>query len=278
MTLGKTIQIFLPDGNPRGIKIAEITSRTIQALLIPRALLDQAASRDESAGVGVYFLVGSTEEAKPLLYIGEAEDCLSRLRQHNKAKDFWTSALVLVSKTKYFTKTHIKFLEWYCYDAARKAERYRLENSNVPSKPHISEPVEADLLDNFDSIKILLGTLGYPLFERIAKPGKSDVLLCKGKDAQAEGQYTSEGLVVFRGSTSNVELSPSAGTWVSNIRERLLEEGTIELDGNVYRFMSDQIFSSPSAAAAAVLARPANGWTEWKFEDGRTLDEVERQG
>ncbi len=25
---GKTIQIYLPDGNPRGLKIADITSRT----------------------------------------------------------------------------------------------------------------------------------------------------------------------------------------------------------------------------------------------------------
>ena len=36
-------------------------------------------------------------------------------------------------------------------------------------------------------------------------------------------------------------------------------------------------FSSPSAAAAVVLARRANGWIEWKYKDGRTLDEVKRQ-
>ena len=45
MALGKTIQIFLPDGNPRSLKIAEITSRTVQAILIPRAKLDDAARR-----------------------------------------------------------------------------------------------------------------------------------------------------------------------------------------------------------------------------------------
>jgi len=28
---GRTIQIFLPFGSPRGIKIAEITNRTVQA-------------------------------------------------------------------------------------------------------------------------------------------------------------------------------------------------------------------------------------------------------
>ena len=73
-TLGKTIQLFLPDGNPRSIKIAEITSRTVQVMLIPRAKLDAAAERDEIKNVGVYFLIGpSGEDRKPLLYVGEAE-------------------------------------------------------------------------------------------------------------------------------------------------------------------------------------------------------------
>ena len=32
------------------------------------------------------------------------------------------------------------------------------------------------------------------------------------------------------------------------------------------------------AAAATVLARMANGWKEWKYKSGLTLDEVKRQG
>jgi hypothetical protein len=31
-TEAKTIQIFLPDGDPRGIRIAEITTRIVQAI------------------------------------------------------------------------------------------------------------------------------------------------------------------------------------------------------------------------------------------------------
>ena len=84
---GKTIQIYLPDGNPRSLKIAEITSRTVSAILIPRSKLDEAAKRDELINVGVYLLFGS-EESKLQVYIGEAENCLSRLKQHNKSKDF----------------------------------------------------------------------------------------------------------------------------------------------------------------------------------------------
>ena len=58
--LGKTIQIFLPDGNPRGVKIAEFTSRTVQVILVPRAQLDFACSRLEVGNVGIYFLIGDS--------------------------------------------------------------------------------------------------------------------------------------------------------------------------------------------------------------------------
>ncbi len=43
----KTIQIFLPDGNARSIRIAEITSRTVQAIQIPRSKVAEAGKRDE---------------------------------------------------------------------------------------------------------------------------------------------------------------------------------------------------------------------------------------
>lgn len=274
----KTIQIFLPDGNPRSIKIAEITSRTVLAVLIPRSKLDDAAKRNELSSVGVYFLIGpQEEETKPLLYIGEAEDCLVRLKQHNKSKDFWTHALVMISRTEYFTKTHIKFLEYHCYLEAQKANRFRLENTNTPSRPHISEAIEADLLDNFETIKILSSTLGHPFFDEMKKAKPKQVLVCKGKDAIARGEYTEDGLIVFAGSICNLKETNTAGSWITNMRKKLVESEILTEDSGVYRFTSDHIFSSPSAAAGTVLARRANGWIEWKYNDGKTLDEIKRQ-
>jgi hypothetical protein len=276
---GKTIQIFLPDGNPRGVKIADITSRTIQTILIPRSALDEVAKRDEIRNVGIYFLIGTSEDsAKPILYVGEAENCLTRLKQHNKSKEFWNTAIVAISKTQFFTKSHIKYLEWYCYESAKQADRYALENNQVPSKPHISESVEVDLMDNFETIQILVSTLGFPLFDSIAKPKqKKGVLVCKGKEAVAQGEYTEDGFVVFAGSTANIGVTKGANKWVVNLRNKLIEQGILEEKGNVLTFSSNYIFSSPSGASAVVLGRNANGWTSWKYQDGRTLDEVKRQ-
>jgi hypothetical protein len=47
MTQARTIQIFLPDGNARSIRIADITSRTVQAIQIPRNKLKDANIRKE---------------------------------------------------------------------------------------------------------------------------------------------------------------------------------------------------------------------------------------
>ena len=58
MKRGKTIQVFLTDGTPRGIKVADITSNIEQALFIPRSQLKDANNRKESKCPTLYFLFG----------------------------------------------------------------------------------------------------------------------------------------------------------------------------------------------------------------------------
>jgi len=69
----------------------------------------------------------------------------------------------------------------------------------------------------------------------------------------------------------------SAKKYVRNARRILIAEDVLHRVDDVYQFTSNYIFSTPSRAAAVVLAREANGWIEWKYEDGKTLDEVHRQ-
>jgi hypothetical protein len=279
LPFGRTIQIFLPDGNPRGVKIAEFTSRTVQAVLVPRAQLDFACGRAELSNVGVYLLFGEGETGGlPQVYVGEAEDCATRIKQHNKAKDWWTTALVCVSKTAGFTKAHVKYLEWHCHKEAGEAGRYVVDNSSSPTKSHVSEPMQADLMDHFETIRILASTLGYPVFDRIERPQGDIALKCKGKKAMATGEYTEDGFVVFAGSIANRTEVASTHGYVVDIRKRLLEEGVLQpVDEDTLKFAKNYIFPSPSQAAAVVLARNANGWIEWKYPDGRTLDEVKRK-
>lgn len=279
MARPSTIQIFLPDGSARSIKIAEISNRIVQAILIPRSKLEDAGKRLEIRNVGIYFLFGHDEDkTKPIAYIGEAEDCYNRLKQHNQKKDFWSHAIVVVTKTSSFTKSHVKYLEHYCVEQANKIGRYEMDNVSTPTKSHITEQMLADVMDIFDTMKILFSTLGYPIFEEIRqKQSKKDLLYCKGKDASAIGEFTDEGLVVLRGSRCNLKESKTAGNWIINMRKKLIDNKILIQKDNILEFTADYIFNSPSAAAGSILARRANGWLEWKNNDGKTLDELKRK-
>ena len=276
----KTIQIFLPDGNARGIRIAEVTSRTVQAVQIPRSGLRAASDRDEVQRVGVYFLFGETEEAsgKPVAYVGEAENCFERILRHHREKDFWQTAVVVTSKTMSFTKAHARYLEYDCLRKAGAADRYRLKNNQTPAEPHIPEPMLAELRDNFGTIKTLLSMLGYPILDPLTTRDRRRILHCTGRGGEATGEYTEDGLVVFRGSTTSDEVAPSAQDTVAKRRQRLIEDGILDPrdDGGLV-FTEDHAFNSPSGAAVIVQGMHINGWKAWKDDEGRTLDELERQ-
>lgn len=279
----KTIQIFLPGGDPRGIRVAEITTRIVQVIEVPRSLLQDFLKMPESDQVAVYFLFGESEDgAQRKVYIGQTGDLRARLAKHHKEKEFWERALVLISRTNSLTQTHALFLEWHCLQATRKAARYVDENGNSGSRPHTPAPLEADCLEIFETGHALLATLGYPLFDPVAKPVAStsadDLFYCARSGANGRGMYTEEGFVVLKGSVGRLANVPSVvGTAGERLREKLLAAGAMRAEGENVIFERDELFRSPSMAALALMGRNANGWVEWKTSDGRTLDEVKRQ-
>lgn len=277
----QTIQIFLPDGNPRGIKIAEITNRTIKAILFPRNQFKAILQRSELANVGFYFLFGVADNGHEMAYIGEAEDCAERLKQHQRNKDFWNYAVVIISQTHAFTKTHVKYLEYMAIKKAGETNRYELDNSAVPNKPHITESMEADAEDCFEIAKVLLSTLGFPLFDSVAREvvasAPVDVYKLKGNGVEAEGSLVDDGFVVFKDSRAKATTVPSCHNFLINLRNELVQSGILVEDGEVYRFTEDYIFSSPSTAGGVILGRSTNGWTKWRNINGKTLDEMKRQ-
>lgn len=107
------------------------------------------------------------------------------------------------------------------------------------------------------------------------RPSDDEVFYCKGKDASAIGQLTMNGFTVLKGSICNLVESTTVGS-IGDLRKELMDNGILVQDNHVLIFQSDHTFNSPSAAAGVVLARRANGWTEWKNENGITLDELKR--
>ncbi len=283
----QTIQIFLPAGDPRGMRVAEITTRIVRVIEVPRSQLADFLQLPEAQQVGVYFLMGELSEAGlPRAYIGQSGNCGARLVQHNQNKDFWNRALVVISLTNSLTQTHALFLEWFAIAEATKAGRYSLENGNTGSQPYTPAPLQADCHEIHETAATLLATLGQPIFEPLThnastgdgKPKPTELFYCKGPDASGVGEYTSEGFVVHKGSTARVgNVASIQGTSQERFRAQLVTDGVLTQQGSQYVFTRDTLFSSPSTAAIAVLGRSANGWIEWKTEQGQTLDAANRQ-
>ena len=129
----------------------------------------------------------------------------------------------------------------------------------------------------------MLATLGQPLFEPLTNlptaKGEKELFYCKGSGADGVGEYTTEGFVVHKGSRGRAEIVASIqGTSNERLRNQLALDGILSAQNGMLVFTRDHLFSSPSMAAMAVMGRSANGWIEWKAANGKTLDEVKRQG
>ncbi|OYU42305.1 MAG: excinuclease ABC subunit C [Burkholderiales bacterium PBB4] len=280
----KTIQIFLPGGDPQGIRVAEITTRIVQVIEVPRSLLPEFLKMPESGQVALYFLIGESEDAEERrVYVGQTGDLRARLVKHNKEKEFWERALVVVSRTNSLTQTHALFLEWHCLQAIRAAARFVDENGNSGSKPHTPPPMEADCHEIFDTGRTLLATLGYPLFDSVTKSNTEtkqgdEIFYCKSAGCDGRGLYTPEGFVVLKGSIGRKGSLPSiANTSDERFRNKLITAQVMRVEGDKVLFEKDHLFNSPSMAAVSLLGGTANGWTVWKSKDGKTLDELKRQ-
>jgi hypothetical protein len=123
-----------------------------------------------------------------------------------------------------------------------------------------------------------LATLGYPVFDEIKNSlvKKKELLYCKGKDAKAEGDIVDDGFVIFKGSVANKLEANTAGSWITGLRAKLQESKILIEENGVLIFSEDYLFGSSSTAASVVLGRQANGWTEWKNKEGKTIDKLFR--
>jgi Domain of unknown function (DUF4357) len=281
-TTSATIKLFLPRGDAKSLRTAEISNWTGKAIAAPRTELDELLQREELDKAGVYILSGSDPlSGSPRAYIGEAEVIRERLRQH-KTKEFWVSAVVFVSKDENLTKAHIRYLENRLLTEAGQVGRCTLEQ-NQAGGSKLPESDREDMEVFLSHIRQLLPVLGsdllIPIAQPTAKQQSGGILFCRMKGAEARGRRTPDGFVVFKGSTAVLRERESAKRYpyVLTLRNQLIANGTLVEKNSFYEFTKDAEFSSPSAAAAVIEGGSANGLIEWRTEDGRVLKELDEQ-
>jgi len=231
MKFGKTIKIFLIDGDPNGRMSCELSNWTGKAYKIPRIKIKDCSDRDDLVSTGVYLLFGKDEDGKDQVYIGEAESILKRLNQHLAQKDFWHETIVFISKDENLNKAHIKYLENRLHDIAKSANRYKIENSITPTQSSISESDRAEMEEYIENIKMLVNTLGHKVFDekRDFKPKRKQepFFIKAARGADAQGEPTSDGFVVFKGSKATSTTVNSITQNFINLRQKLIDEKVI---------------------------------------------------
>ena len=240
--------MYIFDGNPNGRIMCELSNWNGRIYKVSRNELSVFSQRADAENTGVYFLLGKDENNTDTVYIGEAEKVCTRLKQHLHDADYWSDAIVVISKDDLLNKAHVKYLENRFYCLAQDSGRAVIINSTVPTCSSISEYDEAMLQEFISNARLLVNTLGYKLFDTLEESS------------------------VLKGSTIASPVVPSMAESLRRLRDSLLEKGIVDAD---FHFVKDHIFTSPSLAAAVVLGRNANGRTEWKTAGNKALRDVE---
>jgi hypothetical protein len=272
-----SIKIFLPGGDPDGLRTIEKSNWSGAGIVIPRALMAEAKARREIARTGVYVLVGPPEQSGlPRIYVGEGDPIKPRLESHAAKKDFWTSCIAFTSKDENLNKAHVQFIESRLITLAAQAKRCVMDNGNAPALPSFSEADAADAEGFLSEILLCCPLLGLSVFTSAGPASKAARLLqLAAKGVQARGLETADGFVVQTGSGAVEDEVPSCHAFIKELRAALVGNGVLKKETNGYIFTQDYIFNSPSTAAGVVQGRSANGRLDWKTKDGKTLKELQ---
>ncbi|MBN1125509.1 MAG: GIY-YIG nuclease family protein, partial [Sedimentisphaerales bacterium] len=161
--MGKSIRIFLVDGQPYGLLTAEIMNWIGKVIVAPRAQLAKLAERNDVRRTGTYLLVGPSPNVinRDCVYVGESDNVLSRIvDDHEKTKDFWVKAVLILSKDENLTKAHVRYLESRLIQMIQLSGRAELTNGTSPPLPLLPEADVSDMEYFLEQLKIILPVLG----------------------------------------------------------------------------------------------------------------------
>lgn len=168
MARGKSISVYLIDGVANGKIKAQISNWNGIAYKIPRELLSECKDFEAFKQSGVYFLFGYKS-----VYVGQAEvrkngkGIHQRILDHeaDKYKDVWDEVVIFTTKDNSLGRTDISYLENRFYNKALEAKRYEIQNSVEPTIGTVTEEKEDELEEFMDQAELILGALGYKVFE-----------------------------------------------------------------------------------------------------------------
>jgi hypothetical protein len=174
-----TIRVFVPDGDPDGVRLIDRMNWTGLGLVFPRAKWPEVRQRPEMQRTGVYILVGykGEDDDLPTIYVGQADGVRGRIDSHSSTKDFWDWGAVFVSNSGGLNRAHVTWLEHALLKRAADAKRCHLDNGNAPQEPALSKAEKGDTQGFLKEILQILPLVGLRAFEfpkAVAAPQAAD--------------------------------------------------------------------------------------------------------
>lgn len=283
--MAKVFKILVPD-NTLVSRIISCEIQVTRLFVIDRAdkkfVSDYASELNKPA---LYILVNRDNHQ---LYVGETDDSLKRLRNH-ETKDFWKEAIVFHSTNDTLSTTEVKWLEAKTYETLKDLGFYDLsENKQIPQKPTLKKDQIYTLEPIFEEAKNYICAAGFDIFLRkkednIVQTKQEEenlkttehLFYCKQGACVATGYYTGELFMMLHGSEIRPSTRASITPAFASKRKTFLANHCTKQNG-VYKLKHDYSFPSPSTAAGMCVGGSANGWTEWIDEEGKTLNEIFR--
>lgn len=282
-SFGRTIQLFLVDGKPSGLRKASIHGWTGLTLVSGDSTFGVLTAREEVDRTGVYILTGPDPEkfGTTRVYIGSGNSVAERIKQSAVKREFWETAITVTTSDDDLSKGHAEYLEARLIELAIAAGRVKLDNGTTPdiSRRRLPEADVANMEQFLVNLKIILPVIGLdmlkpqpravsdaatPVDQRTSGEVRFEIRHKSGVQAEAveeDGEF-----VVLEGSEALMGTGYVQQSYGS-LKQKLLEDGILTSVGeNKLKFVRAYAFSSPSAAAAIVLDRNSNGRTEWKVK------------
>lgn len=285
-TFGRTIQLFLVDGKPSGLRKATIHGWTGLLFVSGASAFGDLTARDEVDRTGIYILSGPDPDkiGSTRVYIGSGNSVSERIKQSALKRDFWEIAIAVTTSDDDLSKGHAEFLEARLIELTAQAGRVTLDNGTQPdtSRRRLPEADVANMEQFLANLKIVLPVIGLDMLKpqpravtQTAKPveertsGDVQFEIRHKSGVQATAVEEDGEFVVLEGSealTGTGYVQQSYG----GLKEKLIADGVLIPNGtDKMRFTKPWSFNSPSAAAAVVLDRNSNGRTEWKVKSSK---------
>lgn len=285
-TFGRTIQLFLVDGKPTGLRKATIHGWTGVVLVSSQSTFAKLTERDEVDRTGVYVLTGPDPDKLGVtrVYIGSANSVRERIKQSAEKREFWETSIAVTTSDDDLSKGHAEYLEARLIELTDQAGRVSLDNGTKPdtSRRRLPEADVANMEQFLANLRIVLPVVGLDMLKpqpravtQTAKPveertsGEVQFEIRHKSGVQATAVEEDGEFIVLEGSealTGTGYVQQSYG----GLKEKLVADGVLlPHSSDKLRFAKPWPFNSPSAAAAVVLDRNSNGRIEWKVKGSK---------